>query len=128
VSTLRVEDLIRMMDLLKPPAFDAVLLPAAWAKALPRSTEPAPMFAGMRVIESPDAKMPARVHKRRSGMSEAYHRRVQKKWNKRFGYVPAAFLLNTDMLKFKLERELLPMRVGDLSCFSDPIARMALWS
>lgn len=29
--------------------------------------------------------VPVRKHKRRRGQSEAYHRRVQKKWTKRFG-------------------------------------------
>lgn len=117
---------MRAMELVKRPAFDTVLLPASWSKALPRAEEPAPLFGGMRVIESPLARMPARVHKKRRWMSEAYHSRIQKKWNKRFGYVPAAFLMNTDVLKFKFERQFQPIRLGDLTCFSDPTARIAM--
>jgi hypothetical protein len=42
---------------------------------------------GMKVIESPFAYMqvPNRQHKKRRWMSDAYHRRIQKKWRKRFG-------------------------------------------
>lgn len=39
--------------------------------------------------------MPVRVHRKRRWMTEAYHRRIQKKWNKRFGVGPAAILMNT---------------------------------
>ena len=54
---------------------------------------------GMKVIESPYARLPTKKHKKRKWMSESYHRRIQKKWNKRFGYSPAIFLLNTDVFK-----------------------------
>lgn len=42
---------------------------------------------GLKVIESPFAVMraPNREHKRRNWMSEAYHKRIQKKWTKRYG-------------------------------------------
>lgn len=53
---------------------------------------------GLKIIESPLAQMPEpnRVHKRRRGMSERYHRRIQKKWNKRFGVrmVPCAIFMS----------------------------------
>lgn len=41
----------------------------------------------MKVFESPFAytRVPNREHKKRRGMSEAYHRRIQKKWTKRYG-------------------------------------------
>jgi hypothetical protein len=77
--------------------FDTLFLPHDGIQAIKaRFDDQLPArFMGMRVFESPLARMPARVHKRRRGMSEAYHRRVQKKWNKRFGYVPAAFFVDS---------------------------------
>ena len=46
-------------------------------------------FGGMRVVESPLAMQtvsaPKRAHKKRRNQTEAYHRRIQKKWTKRFG-------------------------------------------
>ncbi|WP_042299011.1 hypothetical protein [Paraburkholderia kururiensis] len=48
-----------------------------------------------------DFARPARVHKRRRWMSDAYHRRVQKKWTKRFGYQPdetVVYLVNPPAL------------------------------
>lgn len=45
-------------------------------------------------------EMPYKVHRKRKWMSEAYHRRIQKKWNKRFGVGPLAILMNTaDVLR-----------------------------
>lgn len=48
------------------------------------------MVAGMRVFQTPMATeptdRPVRPHKKTRSMSEAYHRRIQKKWVKRFGY------------------------------------------
>lgn len=44
-------------------------------------------------------RMPVRQHKRRRWMSDAYHQRIQKKWNKRFGTAPAAVLMNTAYLR-----------------------------
>lgn len=53
---------------------------------------------GMKVIESPLAYMsqPNRVHKRRRWMRDSYHRRVQKKWTKRYGthQVPCAIFMS----------------------------------
>jgi hypothetical protein len=54
-------------------------------------------FAGMRVQAHPllaDFNLPMRRHRKRRWMSEAYHRRIQKKWTKRFGVGPAAFVIN----------------------------------
>lgn len=46
-------------------------------------------FCGIRVIVSPHLSRglmkSKREHIRRPGQSEAYHRRIQKKWDKRFG-------------------------------------------
>lgn len=48
------------------------------------------MVAGMHVFQTPMATeptdRPVRPHKKTRSMSEAYHRRIQKKWVKRFGY------------------------------------------
>lgn len=94
--TLRMEDIIHAMEMVKRPDFNTVLLPPVGVKSIKEHfDDQLPMrFMGMRVIESPYARMPAKAHKRRRGMSEAYHRRIQKKWNKRFGYVPAAFFID----------------------------------
>ena len=45
------------------------------------------MCFGISIIEHPLATMtfPNREHRRRRWMSDGYHRRIQKKWNKRFG-------------------------------------------
>lgn len=42
---------------------------------------------GIKVVESPLCEMtvPARKHRKGRCQSEAYHRRIQKKWLKRFG-------------------------------------------
>jgi hypothetical protein len=44
-------------------------------------------FGSLRVLESPMAvqQVPVRRHKKRRNQTEAYHRRIQKKWTKRFG-------------------------------------------
>lgn len=44
-------------------------------------------------------QFPVRRHRKRKWMSEAYHRRIQKKWNKRFGTGPAMVLLNSDVYR-----------------------------
>lgn len=111
--TLRMADIIHAMELVKRPAFDTVLLPPVGIKSIKeRFDDQLPMrFMGMRVIESPHARMPAKVHKRRGGMSEAYHRRIQKKWNKRFGYVPAAFFIDASNLLGAIRFS--PFDIGD---------------
>jgi hypothetical protein len=44
--------------------------------------------------------VPAKRHKKRRSQTEAYHRRVQKKWTKRHGtkQVPAAYMLDDSVL------------------------------
>ena len=98
--------------------YDTLLLPPEGIAAIKaRFDDKLPMqFTGMRVIESPLARMPAKVHKRRRWMSEAYHRRIQKKWNKRFGHVPAAFLMQSDAVLDFL-RPLRPLYKRDLGAF-----------
>jgi hypothetical protein len=64
----------------------------------------APLFAGgaLQVRESQYATMtePTRTHKKRRNQSEAYHRRVRKKWVKRWGtkQVPCAYLIDNGVL------------------------------
>lgn len=62
-------------------------------------------FGGVDYKESPLAisTAPVRKHKRRSNQTQAYHRRVQKKWTKRFGthQVPCAYQI--DGSKFGME-------------------------
>ncbi len=53
---------------------------------------------GLRVVSSPlcEQPVPVRKHKKRRNQTEAYHRRVQKKWVKRFGIKTehVAFMIN----------------------------------
>lgn len=55
-------------------------------------------FGALRIVESPMAvqSVPKRSHKKRRNQTEAYHRRIQKKWTKRFGMkdVPCAYQIN----------------------------------
>ncbi len=61
-------------------------------------------IAGLRVLSSPHAATtkPARPHKKRRNQSDSYHARIQKKWNRRFGFVkaPAAFMVDTSAFAF----------------------------
>lgn len=66
---------------------------------LRRHAQAAPMLLGMQVrFNSLLDEMPARVHRKRRNQSWAYHNRIQKKWNKRFGVGPVAVLMNTNFL------------------------------
>lgn len=55
-------------------------------------------FNGIRVVESPLAttEEPKKRHVKMRTQSENYHRRVQKKWNKRFGMerVPGCYMMD----------------------------------
>ena len=55
-------------------------------------------FGALRIVESPMAvqSVPKRAHKKRRNQTEAYHRRIQKKWTKRFGMkqVPCAYQID----------------------------------
>lgn len=54
-------------------------------------------FAGIPIIENAncieETQQPKKLHKRRNWMTDNYHSRIQKKWNKRFGFVwkPVAY-------------------------------------
>lgn len=45
------------------------------------------IYGGVRVFSTPHAmvRTPAREHTKTRSMSDAYHKRVQKKWDKRYG-------------------------------------------
>lgn len=57
---------------------------------------PTGTLGGVRVYSSPLAMtaVPRRKHIKSRSMSESYHRRIQKKWNKRYGldYEPCAYM------------------------------------
>lgn len=56
----------------------------------------------MQVRESPLAlqAVPVKRHKKRRNQTEAYHRRVQKKWTKRYGtkQVPAVYVIDNRVM------------------------------
>lgn len=62
------------------------------------------MFNGFRVVESTMAMetVPVRRHKQTRAKSDSYHSRIQKKWNKRFGFkqVPGIYMIDTSKLTF----------------------------
>lgn len=78
--------------------------PAPAQMSWPPAPGPGNAFLGINVVESPHAvqTVPIRVHKKRRNQTEAYHRRIQKKWRKRFGTkeVPCMYLMNTGALSF----------------------------
>ncbi len=57
------------------------------------------MLNGLRVFESPYAlettDEPVKVHVRGRSQSKTYHRRIQKKWIKRWGYVKKPCIFKT---------------------------------
>ena len=59
-------------------------------------------FNGIRLFESPHAvdRKPARQHEKKRWMTDAYHSRIQKKWNKRYGYIlkPACYVVSNRVL------------------------------
>ncbi len=76
---------------------------------------------GLKVIQTPLAlettEEPVRVHIQSLGMSDSYHRRIQKKWIKRWGYVQKPCMFKTPngivchpAIYRKLEREMIQRR------------------
>lgn len=63
-----------------------------------------PPFGPLRFVENPLAttSKPVKVHKRRRNQTLAYHQRIQKKWNKRFGHHLAPSVFQLDGGKFGL--------------------------
>lgn len=68
-----------------------------------------PMLNGVPVFESIYAttKVPQREHVQKVGQSDNYHKRIQKKWNKRFGWfekpaaisMPGRLIVHPDVMK-----------------------------
>lgn len=54
---------------------------------------------GIAVRQAPfplEREVPKRIHRKRRGQSDAYHRRVQKKWTKRWGTKTESYALMID--------------------------------
>jgi hypothetical protein len=102
--------IMRAIETTRGMVYDAFVLPPNVLHAPEPSTadlilrhhaEALPKLFGMQVMVSKaleGMRWPVRVHRKRRWMSESYHRRIQKKWNKRFGTAPAAVLMNRDAL------------------------------
>jgi hypothetical protein len=113
LSTL---ELIRAMERMNAKVFDVLALPPSVLQEVERPSaerilrEQAAALPGLFGIQVRVSKAleglqwPARWHKKRRNQSEAYHRRVQKKWNKRFGTGPAALLINSGLLRGPVDR------------------------
>lgn len=57
-----------------------------------------PTLFGMRVIVSAHARVPAKQHTQKPwARGRCYHRRIAKKWIKRYGYKPGAFIFSEPM-------------------------------
>lgn len=83
-----------MTPTLPPPEPDGLLTAMEKIQWVMRRATP----AMPRIVSNPLAttSVPVRKHKKRRNQSEAYHRRVQKKWTKRFGVklVPSAYMVD----------------------------------
>ena len=104
--------------LLLPPEYMRSLRESTAAEVIARQDAAMPTLLGcIKVIESQLARLPAKRHKKRKWMSESYHRRIQKKWTKRFGTVPAAFMFASDYLKLYFAMPFPAIRKNELSAF-----------
>ena len=99
-------EVLRAVEIAQRRTIDMVALPPGLMKEVnstaseieQRMAQAGPSLFGLKVITSNLLNnMPGRVHKKRKWMSWAYHRRIQKKWNKRFGVGPVALLMNSDV-------------------------------
>lgn len=70
------------------------------------------LLSGIRIHSSPYAYTyePIKKHKHRSNQRDSYHRRIQKKWTKRFGTkkVPCAFVVNGSVLGMGFDGMIVP--------------------
>lgn len=108
MSTINLNDLMATIDSVQKQIYTSMVVPVGMTQEIRNSTANEinfkashsrdPLVYGMKVFESSFAKLPAKRHKKRRWMAESYHRRIQKKWNKRWGYVPAAFMLNMNAI------------------------------
>lgn len=57
------------------------------------------LYSGIRIFQSTlcveKTKSPLRKHEKKRWMTDSYHRRVQKKWNKRYGFVMKPVMYQT---------------------------------
>jgi hypothetical protein len=100
--------IMRAMETARGMVYDAIALPPEALRSPEPSTadlirrlqaEAMPKLYGMQVMVSKaleGMRWPVRVHKKRRNQSEAYHRRIQKKWTKRYGTAPAVVLMNRE--------------------------------
>lgn len=58
------------------------------------------MFNGVKIIKQEPAKVPNRQHQKKDWMSDNYHKRIQKKWNKRFGFHYCHYMEKGQMLQY----------------------------
>ena len=58
-------------------------------------------YCGQNLYICPDYTMPNKRHIKNKNMTEAYHRRIQKKWNKRFGVCYSSMLEDGSVLEFR---------------------------
>lgn len=56
---------------------------------------------GFQIYLAPEYKMPNKVHHKTGSMSNAYHKRVQKKWLKRFGFHYTSVVADGELLEFR---------------------------
>jgi hypothetical protein len=70
------------------------------------------LLSGIQIRTSPYAYTyePIKKHKHRSNQRASYHRRIQKKWAKRFGTkkVPCAFMVNGSILGMGFDGMIVP--------------------
>jgi hypothetical protein len=70
------------------------------------------LLSGIKIHTSPYAYLDeaVRKHKHRSNQRASYHRRIQKKWLKRFGTkrVPCAFMVNGSILGMGFDGMIVP--------------------
>ena len=109
-STPNLAGILRMLDLVQRDTFDMLGLPERVRlldqMPVPTAVEIAmkhntalPTLFGMQVrLSNLLDDMPVRFHRKKKWMSDAYHRRIQKKWNKRFGVGPVAVMMNANRL------------------------------
>lgn len=104
-------EMMRAIERTEAQVFDTIALPPEMMRVfedprtmttdiLRRHAEAMPALLRMQVRFSELlSHMPARIHRKRRNQSWAYHHRIQKKWNKRFGGGPVAVLMNTSALR-----------------------------
>lgn len=105
-------EMLRAIESVNAQVFDAIALPPEMMRTiedprrytadnfLGRQDRAMPALLGMQVhFNKLMSRMPAKVHRKRRSQSWAYHNRIQKKWNKRFGVGPVAVLMNTSALQ-----------------------------